>query len=760
MIPIGRGCFISQNADAKGNYHLFYPEAPDSYSQVTIKVDPKLAQKLGSSVETLAQLVGAALDSGDLKKDGELKMEYLPATPLQTEGIRVQTATSTLWTQVEDAGVKDQYWSAIERFIQEDQYGESTATGLGLYKVEAQKPFPPEAILRSVYYSHEVEGRCYGSEAAEQTPMVSQFIHSSEALCYSLEEEIEGLKEAIAANEGLLTSMTSSMTAERDGALAEIRAWRKRLELANLQLDFQKERLAQARAYFARTGTEMVDSNYFRDLLKEVRAEYLEEKKCKKSQLIQQDFDEIYKRACDRFVPALCNCWQQEARGQYFDSQVGASISDTDSWMRLGAFYDTRSGLCSSLDFFDPTTGDLKDDTDLQKLGDALIGQLNQQVQEFTAKLPENLNFFQKMTSKLSRGSLLGCIASVKWLVERLDPAGSGRVDLPSLKKLLMERKAIQEASFLSLLEKQVVRLKPGDNTLKWLHVSLLKPFESWKVADQKDYPGWTHNEHNEIKEMAWVFRHFRGAEISFDTKEGPTKIEYDQHGKPSRIVLGAQHAPEGFTGRSAHLESHFVSCSVAAGVFTTQGHKTEEGRQMQADLNHDFYAYARSDSTLDSTKTVDTRRGAAAEPEIVDALEQGYSSFEAASQISQFLLRKGWAISGGCQSGKDRTGFWASRIAQHKVLSTFDEHPPANVSSTTRRLLDENPLRGHRVTKQILAANTGKTAIKVGVFSLPGYDGFFRPRRLSHYARLVYEQVLQKKSAKTQAVVEKKFTI
>jgi hypothetical protein len=760
MIPIGSsGSFMTQTPDAEGKYHVFHPSGDDSYTQISIKLDAKILKKMGPSLEPVIALVNQALDSGDLEE--EIKIEYLPATTMQSEGIRIQTVSAGVWTQAVETGKKERYWSPIERFIQEDQYAEftSSAASKGLYEVEVNpKRLNPESILRSVHYNHEVEGDCYGAESAYQSGMISQYIEGAQGLCDSLNFRILDYERRINSTHAL----TAEASATDQACMQQkIKTWQEQIELAKFQLDFHTKKLIAARDYFARTGSEMVDSNYFRDLLKEVTADYIQISGKSKKTLGQEDFDLIYTQTCDRYIPALCNCWQQEARGMYKDPVTGQTLSDTHMWMRMGAFYDVRSGLFTALDFFESSTGALKSDTELEALGTSLLARLAQEEARLQKELPENKNVFSRLFAR-SAPSVMGCLSAVHWLQRNIppDPAQPKKINLRALKQLLMERKAIQESAFVTLLEKQVAGLKEGQDKLEWLHVSLLKPFEGWKKSDQIDAPGWTHHEKHEIAEMQWVFRHFRGAQIQFADFETPTNMEYDAAGKPEKIIIGSQHAPKHMVGKTIDLESHFVSCSVADGI-KAAGHRNGEGRSFQGEINRDFYKYAQ-DSNYLPAPTANTAAAASTGAQPVDALEAleyGYSSYAAAEDLAHEMLSRGWAISGGCQSGKDRTGFWASRLAQKKILSTYDTHAPKSASPQTRQLLDENPLRGRRVTTQILEANTGKTAIKVGVFSLPGYDRFLQ-RRLSHYGCLAYEQFLQKKAAKVQVAVEKKFTI
>lgn len=723
--------YISAGADSSGFYHIFLENdhSQGQLNHVKIYLDPKLAAHVKNPARTLMGLLEAACSTQAFDYEKPLKIEYIPSTPLQKEGLRIQTASASVWTHVDDKTVdENRFWSPIEELIQNDHLILTPSSEKKLRQVDPlEKEVKPQSILKKVAYTHEIDSKHYGHEAAKQFPMLSSYIEMTTAQINSLERLLD------------------RQEANNDDVGAE---------LTRMQITFLEEKLELAKTTRDETGNEMVDSNYFRDLLKQATKEVANGRK--RSELTQDEFHEIYRLACQRFIPSLCNCWKQEVQGQY-PGVIGPKMGEKYFWMRFGAFYDTRCGLFSARDFFE-ADGKLKDDRALQleaRKALDVIERYNSEICEPKQPKPKFLKYLGlKEKPKFKQEHFYGWESAYQWICTQIrNPDGT--INLDGLKKVLMERKAIQETNFLSLLGAQLGRLKPGDEKLQWLHVSLLKPFEEWKSDDIKGSPGWTHNEKHEILEMQWAFSHFRGAEISFDKQATAPFIEYTDDGKPERVIFPLHMAPEGYDGKPVKLESHFVSCSVAAGS-SHKGHKNADGAALQGEINESFFNYAYNEGILLDR----SNEGLKAEKDPIAALAWGESSFTAAEEISSLLLSRGWAISGCCQSGKDRTGFWCSRLAQQQVLEHYDAHASVDDDPSIRRCLNENPLNGKRVTTQILEANTGKTAVKVGVFTLPGEDPIYS-KRLQHYFTLAYEQgPFQKKAHKVQAVVERNFTI
>ena len=737
--------YISTEADPEGNYHLFAEGQDSTFVQVKLKIDPKVAKQFKDPSEFFDLISGAMGEEAFHKAifdSHPLKIEYTPATPLQSQGLRVQTATSNTWISLDKSTSSEEdttslsnfnkLWSPLEQIIQCHQYEGYSSDQRALRDVEVPLPSPK---LTEVAYDHVVNSVCYGHESAKQYPMISKYIETVGAHIQSLTDRLSNLEKSSEA-----------------------------YKLTQFQLDFLKEKREVAIKFFRENPSDMVDSNYFRDLLKAVTKEVADGRS--KKELSQDDFDRIYDLACDRFIPCLTNCWQQRAQGKYPDT-LSPQEGPDQSWMRLGATYDTRFGLFSLLEFTDKETGKLLDEPEFSQKGKEVIARLCEYKDSFNEGKPHHL----------------GCLSALHWMLKKIAPNEVDRhiaapakssehsatplsspepvLNVDGLKRVLMEKKSIQETHMVALLEQQLSRIQPNSGVLNWLHISLLKPFEEWKSEDKKKNPGWTHNEMYEIKEMEWAFNHFRGAEIVFSNDVSSPRIEYTEAGKPTKITFNIALAPKGYneaTSSPIRLESHFISCSVAAGT-SAAGHKYEKpdrskfksdqeydaaytkyqkGAGSQKESNRAFFEYAESQTHIPQVDDTD----------VLAHLKEGLSSFTAAEEITSRMLYHGWAISGCCQSGKDRTGFWCSRLAQREILRIFDRPNHGKTDPSIRRCLNEVPLRKDRVTRQILEANTGMTAIKVGVRDLPGDDAG-KLIRLGHYATLAYEQGIQSKIRK-----------
>lgn len=276
---------------------------------------------------------------------------------------------------------------------------------------------------------------------------------------------------------------------------------------------------------------------------------------------------------------------------------------------------------------------------------------------------------------------------------------GKSIVNQEALDSLIEERQYVLEKQLLHLLnaqvEKNLEQIKASFEPHKkrefnLAHLALLNPK---KVDHHKS--GWMHDEQVEIEDMQCIFEIFKGKKIVFDSS-GP--IIDDQ-------LIHLPYRLEGVPAAEAHvdLNTYFFNIS-------TQGHMGNDGKQLELNkkeiknLNIDSASLSESDKVL-----LDRLQGISKIP----SKEKGYPIAE---DFMVFLLKsKGMAVSVGCLSAKDRTGFISERVVLQHLPERYRDHP----------ILRKQIFAANSPAVKVVSENTpGVTSLKINpLANVRGYD-------------------------------------
>lgn len=724
------GVYHSAKPDVEGYYHIFYPNGDRwKFQHIRLRSEELLSAKTqgidvgGALVESFKGLMSHKGIQASAMSSKPLHIEYRVQNPVQKQSILVHNvATGTLEHAIFQQDTTEIWHPTMDLVARAVMF----PTDSRLF----QEPSVVEPSLPSYGYDHQVDGVAYGREKAAMHPGVRSLLRQ-------VDGEIESLAKRLQAF-------------ENSGASGV------QVHLTRHQLTYLQGVKRQAIAFEAHKGQPLIDSNYYRDLIKEEEAKKRKEIESREGAargLSPGEMLEVQNNAAHKYIPFLSNCWSQSSQVMGTKS---TSREDPKTWMRSGAFYDARCSMFSLEELIDSScntdegvmaAGGLCDraavviDKMVDELGlieEKLFkklkkhGEDNKKVQQLRLNRAAIVYALERLAYVQTTPHLPGDEVSYSISRHQTPPkAGMPRINIAGLVGWVAEKRAIAQTQFLSLLEGQVAQIKPGDTELKWIHMSLLRM--NYKKFDK----GASMNEKREAEDMKWAFDHFRDAKICFEEGVTSPKIEYDEHGKPIKITLNRSLATAGQITGEITLKSYCMSCAPAPkGAKTLAKYLVVDGGQPMTDqeeFNRQFWA------DVVSTWTDVSGRN----KELLDLLRQGKSNFEIGEVFALEAMKHGYAFSTCCQSGKDRTGYICSRIAQRIVLDGLDRARDSGRlhASEHQRLhahLDVKPFEAQRITQKILAANTGAHYIKVGVLQLPG-RGF--GRRVSHYLGLAAQE-------------------
>jgi hypothetical protein len=638
------------------------------------------------SIHFVNALIKNEMVQEKFSEGADIRLSWKAANAWQQGALKVEESVNDQWQEIEIIRSHDSLDTALEMIGQGYHQIKSSQDQVKMSNFD-------ELIHDKSYcfeYDHKVLGEKFGKEKAELFPVIESYIHSAQSLIQSLKASFKDLEDD---NENSL---------DNHDLLQE--------QFIQYQIDYLDRTIQKARVYQANSKDGLIDSNYYRTLLSEQKKQ-VQEKKA--GPLVQKDWDKIHQKVADQYIPFITNCWNQTTR------VGGPNSTSTDyTWMRFGAFYDSRCALFSMKDFMNPD-GKFIDNDIFQANGEKLV-------EEFKNHFYSQKNNLDHSSPVKKEQSDLATQGALNYALSRICNQNN-QFDKAKMLQWLAERKIIAQTSFLSLLESQVQQLKSGASSLKWAHLSLVKPHEH-KIQGHDG--GWTHSEKYEVEELKWAFDHFRGATIIFDADK-TSSIDYDPQGKPLTIHLRSSLIKDK-SFEPLKLESYLVSTSVASTGVSRKGHKDDEAQLKQENLNKDFF------SSDIKPKPQSVHQSS------FDKLERGESDFYTAEDMGYELLKDNWQLSLCCQSGKDRTGYVCSRLAQRLILDKLEhDHSLGKISTigyyNAKLTLNSRPLDHDRVTKQILRSNTGFEAIKVGVWDLPGYD-LANFKRIGHYVDLAVD--------------------
>ncbi|MCE2983581.1 MAG: hypothetical protein LW832_08455 [Parachlamydia sp.] len=366
-------------------------------------------------------------------------------------------------------------------------------------------------------------------------------------------------------------------------------------------------------------------------------------------------------------------------------------------FMRMGIISDMRNGWFSMSDLnLIKEQGDKRSSTFL-----------DQKIAELEArKIPPPL--FQKLGIRSDNKILqiLGFVLNSQQM-ESIDYALNQlkiiKGDPKGIDAIILERKIVLEQQMVQLVVNQIksnpelVKQAIETGNFDLLHVSLLN-----QRSSSLDGSGWMHDERVEMEDMNEIFKELKGKTLAFNGK-GPS-IDGNV------ISLPADCLPEGIAlpAKEIKLRTFFINLSV-------QGNIKNNGTQLR--INQE------------TMRELAVAHPDMAKNEILNPKhDSGYGPAE--DFLLQALLHKKMAVSLGCLSAKDRTGFISERLMirqlPKEVQSLFEKKIFDSDSPAVKIVLENTP--GYRALK--VAAGREK------------WRGFTEAHKVSETANIIFQEM------------------
>ncbi|MBA2368558.1 MAG: hypothetical protein H0V82_06000 [Candidatus Protochlamydia sp.] len=368
----------------------------------------------------------------------------------------------------------------------------------------------------------------------------------------------------------------------------------------NADLNYYQKALVNSEKYHEEsTNKSWQGSTYFRDIISEA----------------QSFFSGI-----QNYVSGPINM-----RHQKFEGADGKTVG----FIRTGIISDMRNGWFSL--------------TDLKVIKE----QGNQRSSTF---LDEKIKYIesqinpQSFLSKLFGGPLKGKqLESANFALNQLKMIKAGGID-----EIVNERKLVLQQQMIHLVINQVREnpelIKEALNTGNFdiVHVSLLNQYSSGI-----DKTGWMHDERVEMEDMQEIFKEFQGKTLLFDGK-GPSidenKISLPKDCLPVGVILPVD--------KEIKLRTNFFNLSV-------QGDTKNDGAQLR--INKEAIENLKKFISERDPSNQGPLPGGVSPAIIADPTQN--SGYGIAEDFISYLLSKKMAVSLGCLSAKDRTGFISERL-------------------------------------------------------------------------------------------------
>lgn len=260
------------------------------------------------------------------------------------------------------------------------------------------------------------------------------------------------------------------------------------------------------------------------------------------------------------------------------------------------------------------------------------------------------------------------------------------------------ERRRILGDQMVQLVSAQVTR-NPHlveNGVFEMAHVGLLE------ASTHKMSKGWMHDEAVEMSDMAAIFKEFDGKTIKFKEGLSGPIVDYDEgivymppppNLSPEAIKLGKE--------QGIQLRSTFVNISVHGNKHDAVQKRINDDGIKNLRMNH-----PEQEATFQQfEKDLKVREKGRFFKGATQFDSSGYKVAE--NLITDLVLSKKIAVSGGCLSVKDRTGVVCGRVMQRVLEKNTSLTPETNPFAT--HILDENS-----VASKIVYKNTGVKSLKL----------------------------------------------
>lgn len=200
-------------------------------------------------------------------------------------------------------------------------------------------------------------------------------------------------------------------------------------------------------------------------------------------------------------------------------------------------------------------------------------------------------------------------------------------------KKILRDQMNMLCISQMLAHQDDIAKLQDG-SAYTFAHVGLLN-----EKNHSIDPTGWAHFEDNEMLDMYQIFKEFKGVSVVFDAGLEKPRIDAD----------GVIHMPKSPDGPSQiNLNPIFFNTSVQGNTKNTK---------IQREINNEGLADLQKIG-ITPANNPDIKKAA-------DGLKGNNSNYDIATYLASGLLKARIAISIGCLSAKDRTGFVCEFLAR-----------------------------------------------------------------------------------------------
>lgn len=437
-------------------------------------------------------------------------------------------------------------------------------------------------------------------------------------------------------------------------------------DLANKIVFFEKE-LANVQDY-QRNGVNWLSSNYFRDILSETQN---------------------YEEGCQSYVPAPIDMHYEKLY------HAGKNKKIT-GFYRLGVISDMRNGWVSITDL----------NTIQKQLKRGKTFLLDKRIKSINSRIKDE---------KLEGNELLSAQYALKQL-NQLKKKSEKISPQKIIQQQIDARRQATDRQMIQLISGQVeqnfdkiqkmLNSKVKNKHFDLLHVGLLNQKRS-----KMEKGGWMHDERVEMEDMYETFKAFNGYTLVFDGK-GPL-IDRDN----KKIHLPLKGVPEGSTLK---LNTYFFNVSA-------QGNTANVGRQLsinQAELKR-FLKGKPIPEKLKylNTETIRKKGVAALLKKAASYFLKGEDGYPIAEDVTNHLLnyckKHAAAVSIGCLSAKDRSGFTAARLLLRQLPKAVREIPDKQKSPWRGKILDPD------WPAVQIARRNGSRALKVSAFPKSNLRGY-----------------------------------
>lgn len=376
------------------------------------------------------------------------------------------------------------------------------------------------------------------------------------------------------------------------------------------KIRYFQQELIKSKEY-KENNKDWIHSNAFRDIIKDCKS---------------------FVKGIEKYIPVPVNM-------RYHELKVDEN--KTVGIYRVGVISDMRNGWIS--------LSDLKEMRNNPDFVEIKMNEIKKNIQH-----PKPKGIKQKIQAKFGTkpppltGSQLesarNALIELEWIFEEFKGYKTNILDTAIQdRKRALERQMIQlVAGQVEKNEEKIRKAIKDGKSFDLVHVGLLN-----QKKDDLDKTGWKHNELVELEDMKEIFKEFKGKKIIFDNS-GPF-IDGNEIHLPNNFG-------EEFAGKEVEIDTFFFNLSVQGNI-KNEGFQLENNKEQMNEFlkKHPFPEKKQA--------------------ELLEKINGKTSGYPVAEDFLAGLLEQDdCAISTGCLSAKDRTGFICARLIQHFIGKFFSK--------------------------------------------------------------------------------------